>query len=283
MLMKALLICPGRKPELSLLSRELPLAAVPMLGQSLVEYWLSDLAQGGVKEVVILASDRPEQMTTVCGTGTRWGLKVEILAEPRELTPAEALLKYAPQLNCVPPNRCLAVLDHFPGCAQHPLFISYAAWFKAVRSWLPKAKTLERVGIQEMQPGVFVGQQARISPEAELHPPCWIGKNVIIGERAIIGPRSIVEDGAVVDVDSEVRSSYIGQDTYVGRYAEIRDAIACGNMLLDWNTGVSLEITDGFILSSLRSARGDKKAGWLSRISDLYHRKGKQLSTEKVT
>jgi NDP-sugar pyrophosphorylase family protein len=281
--MKALLICPAQRPEVSLLSERLPLAAVPMLGHNLVEYWASDLALQGVKEVLILAPDRSETIQAVCGNGTRWGVNIEVIAEWREITPAEALLRYADRFECVPPNRCVAVLDHFPGFAQQPLFVSYATWFRALRMWLPKARSPDRLGIRELQPGVFAGLHARISRESELHPPCWIGRNVIIRQGAVVGPQSVIEDDAFIEPGAEIRSSYVGPGTYVGRYIELRDAIAWGNVLVDWGTGSRIDIPDPFILSDLRPARSRKNNGWWSRLSSKYAWKRKDITGQEVT
>src|SRR5215469_4097880 len=92
--MKALLICPRNRAAVPVLAEAGSLSCVPLLGQGLVEYWLSHLACAGTKETLILADDHPEEIRTLVGDGERWGLRLEILEEQRELTPAQALLKY---------------------------------------------------------------------------------------------------------------------------------------------------------------------------------------------
>ena len=86
---KALLICPSDRPAVTELSRVAPLAAAPLLGESLLEYWLTHLALSGTKEVHILADDRVDEVRKIVGTGARWGLKAEISTEVRELTAAQ--------------------------------------------------------------------------------------------------------------------------------------------------------------------------------------------------
>jgi NDP-sugar pyrophosphorylase family protein len=95
MLMRALLICPAERSAVALLPGQMPLACMPLLGQSLLEYWLSDLASRGLSQVVILAHDRPELAVELVANGERWGLVVSVINESRELTIAEALLKYS--------------------------------------------------------------------------------------------------------------------------------------------------------------------------------------------
>ena len=72
--MKAVLICPDRRSEVAFLARKQPLALTPVLGPSVLSYWLSHLADRGVNEVTILASDRPDQVRQAVGRGERWGL-----------------------------------------------------------------------------------------------------------------------------------------------------------------------------------------------------------------
>src|SRR4051794_2899128 len=110
--MKSLLICPSHRTAVSLLAETQPLAAVPLLGQGVVEYWLTHLACSGGKEVWILADDRPEQIQALVGNGARWGLKIHLIEESRELTAAQALLKYEKEFGLGAPTDVTAVLDH---------------------------------------------------------------------------------------------------------------------------------------------------------------------------
>src|SRR5580658_8629205 len=106
MLMKTVLICPGERPEVPLLSVEAPLALAPALGLSVVEYWMSHLACAGVKEVVLLANDRPDEVRKVVGDGSRWGIAAEVTDEALELSPEQAAEKY---------GATASLMDHFPG------------------------------------------------------------------------------------------------------------------------------------------------------------------------
>ena len=141
---KALLICPSDRPAVVELSRVAPLAAAPLLGQSLLEYWLTHLALNGIKEVHILANDRVEQIQKIVGAGARWGLKAEITSEVRELTAAQAQIKYAAEFPAAAPNN-IVVLDHFPGEPDSPIFTSYADLFSGMMRWQPRANTPDRV------------------------------------------------------------------------------------------------------------------------------------------
>jgi NDP-sugar pyrophosphorylase family protein len=51
--MIACLICPSDKPSVQLLAERVPFALVPLMGQTLLEYWLAHLAVAGFKSVLL--------------------------------------------------------------------------------------------------------------------------------------------------------------------------------------------------------------------------------------
>ena len=270
--MKALLICPTDRGNFNLVTELSPLATIPLLGQSLLEYWLSYLALSGVKDVSILASDRPELTAKIIGNGARWGINAGVISETRELTPAQALLKYEDRLNPAPMPNGVTVLDHFPALAQHSLFSNYRDWFTALLAWMPRASTPDRVGVRELQPGVWVDLHAHISKKAQLRAPCWIGKKVLVGDCAVVGPNAVLEDRSFVEPGVEVSNSVIGPDTFVGRYSEIRSSVAWGSTLINWKNGSAARVPDPFLLCSLRRPVSGDTQGWFARLADLYSR-----------
>jgi len=272
MLMTKLLICPSPRPGVEFLSTNSPLTTVPMLGQGLLEYWLSALACSGVQRVFILAHDRPDRVQSLAGSGSRWGIEVKVHSESRELTAAQALLKYAAEFGPVPAPDAISLLDHFPGLPEYPLFTSYRAWFEALCQWMPRAITADRVGMRQLSPGVWVGTDSHVSPEAQLRPPCWIGRHVFIGARAVVGPQAIVEDGAFLEPAAEVAGSCIGPDTFVGKLARIVDSIAWGDTLINQFNDSLITVPDPFLLCALRQRRPASGISWLARIADLYAR-----------
>jgi NDP-sugar pyrophosphorylase family protein len=263
---KALLICPSERPAVAELSRLFPLAAVPLLGQSLVEYWLTHLALSGFKEVHILADDRAEYIRKLAGTGARWGLKVEVTAEVRELTAAQAQIKYGEEISASSAN-AVVVLEHFPGEPDCPLFASYSNFFAGLARWMPKAKTIDRVGVCEVQPGIWIGRHAHVSPQAQLHAPCWIGQHAFVGANCVIGPMAVLEDRSFVEGGAEIVNSVIGRDTFVGKLAALRRSLALGNTLVNWQTDSVAQISDAFLMCALRRQPTSEK--FLRRVFEL--------------
>jgi NDP-sugar pyrophosphorylase family protein len=263
---QALLICPWDRPAVVELSRVSSLAAAPLLGQSLLEYWLTHLALNGVKDVHILADSHLEQISKIVGNGARWGLKAEITSEVRELTAAQAQIKYAAEFPVSAPNN-ISVLDHFPGEPDCSIFTSYADLFAGVMRWLPNANTVDRVGFHEAKPGVWIGRHARVSPGAQLNGPCWIGKHAFVGAGCIIGPNAILEDRSFVEGGAEVDNSVVGPDTFVGKLAVLRQSLAWGNTLVNWKSGSVAQITDAFLMCALKREPTSEK--FLGRLFEL--------------
>jgi hypothetical protein len=269
--MKALLICPADRPPVCRLADDVPLAIAPLLGKSVLEFWIETLAGRGAKRIVILASDRPNEIRGVVGDGTRWGVRAEVIPTSRELSVPEARAKYRPmeETDWVP-DADVVLVDRLPGQPDRPLFNSYALWFEAVKNWMPHAVTPGRIGMHEAQPGIWLGLHAQIAPTAQLHAPCWIGDETIIGADAVVGPDAIIDDRVVVEPGARVVSSYIAPETFVGRLVSVERSIAHGSALINWQTDSSVHVPDAFLLSHLDGRRFEQHGtGLLERAAAL--------------
>jgi hypothetical protein len=261
--MKRILICPSDRAAVAFLGQSTPLVTLPILGEPLIGYWLEHLVSTGVKETLILATDRPDQVRAAVGDGVRWGIKATVQAEMQELSPEEAEAKYSLQ-----GWSCRAVtVDHLPRLPELPLFAGYAQWFSTIKTWLPCA-ALNRVGYRQVQPGIWVGLRTQISRSAELHAPCWLGQNVLVGRNCVIGPYAVLEDRVVVESASEISDSIIAPDTYVGALTRVQHSLACGSTLIDWQSGSCAHVPDAFLLCSLAQRPSWNSRHWLDRWLD---------------
>jgi NDP-sugar pyrophosphorylase family protein len=261
--MKAILICPGYRPAMAPLAETAPLAAVPLLGESLLVYWLVHLAARGAREVTILACDRPAVIRQIAGSGARWGLHVRVVAEMHELTPAEARAQHGTGTEEV------FLADHLPDLPDTRLCESHADWYAGTQAWLDRAVTPDRTGVREMAPGIRVGWQSRIPADAVLHAPCWIGQKVRLGRGVTIGPNTVIEDRAVIGAGADVVSSVVGTETFVGEDTEVTDSLAFGDLLINWRTGSCLRVPDEFLLCSLRRPQRDS-VEWFRRVAQVF-------------
>ena len=261
--MKSILIAPAERSEVAALAEALPLVLTPVFGKPLLVYWLEHLADLGIRDIRVLATDRPDQVRAAVGNGARWGVSVEVIPALRELSVAEARAKYRAKDETDWPaeHHDVVVMDHFPNLPNLPLFESYQSWMAALQAWLPHAARRHRVGVREVQPGVWVGLRSRVSPAAKLQGPCWIGENVWVAENTVVGPYAVLENRVVVESGVEISNSTIGPDTLVGHFTEVRDSLANGNTLVNWRTGSRTTVPDAFLMCSLAKSRSQPQAG----------------------
>ena len=269
--MKALLISPAASPALRGLSETGPLASVPFLGQGLIEYWLSHFAATGIREVLVLSHDRTDALEKVVGEGRRWGLKVQLIEESRELTRAQALAKYEQELGTPDPQTRIAVMDRFPGQASS-LFSSVASLYAGFIDWMPKARTPDRVGIKELKPGVWAGLNCLLASDLQIEAPCWIGKNVCIGSGTILRAGTIIEDGVFVEGASAFSQSWVGPHTFVGKCSELSRSLALGSTLINIDSGVTVQVPDSFVLCALQQPESKQAPGLFARFAEMYCR-----------
>ena len=278
--MKACLICPSTRVEVAALSQSVPLANVPMLGKSLLEYWLEHLAMAGATHVQILVSDRPEMAEAVVEDGARWGLRAEVITETRELSVGLARTKYpvVQKAGWMPEPDDMVALTHFPGQPEQPLFASYADWFAALFTRLPQISKEHRIGLRELQPDVWVSARARIAPDAVLRGPCWIGEDVWVGPRSVIGPMSVVENRAMIEADCDISTSVVGPETMVGAWTELKESVAWGSTLINWKTSSVATVSDPFLLCALRdSTPTPKSVPWREQWDALCEQDKEEL------
>lgn len=263
--MHVLLICPTTRPAVPALTRQRPLVLTPCLGHTPLEHALTALADAGAKQVTILATDRPAEVRKAVGRGEAWGLKIDVVPEATELSRDQARAKYG--TGPAAPAQILT-LDELPQLPNRPLWAGYRPWFETLHAFVSQALR-HRVGMREIQPGVWVGLRSRIAPDAKLTGPVWIGANVWIGPQATIGPHTIIEDDCYVDESATVAGSVIGPHTYVGAMTEVRNSFAWGADLLNLDTGSVVTVPDRFLLSAAGPPVVAPVVSWPARLLAL--------------
>lgn len=268
--MKTLLICPAERPTVTLLAESTPLAALSFFGKALICYWIEHLASQKVTDITILAADRPEIIRDVVGDGCRWGVKIDVMPETRELTPQEARAKYLSNASTEnQPQADVIVVDRLPGMTENDLFASYAELFLAAQKFFPEAQQGQRIGLREIKPGVWAGLRARIAPSAKLIAPCWISDHVCIADDAVVGPWAILENRVLVDEGASVSNSIVGTETFVGRLITVKNSVVMGNTLINCQNDSYVKIIDPFLLSSLKTTSGLSLANGVGRVAAL--------------
>jgi NDP-sugar pyrophosphorylase family protein len=241
--MKAILVCPGDRSNLSFLTESAPLTTVPILGKTLVEHWIEHVVALGAKEIEIHASDRAATVAECLGDGARWGAKISVINAAEESVPAVGLEDIA------------ILMDRLPGVGMEDLSSGYAQWFQQALARLGN-ESAPRVGARQIRPGIWMGKGSVVADSATLTAPCWIGENVRIARECSIGPGAILEDFVVVERGAEITQSWVGPETFVGELIRIQDSLAWGSTLINWQTGSCITVPDAFLLSSLHRGAG---------------------------
>jgi N-acetyl-alpha-D-muramate 1-phosphate uridylyltransferase len=96
--MKAMILCAGRGERMRPLTDATPKPLLPIAGKPLVQYHIEKLAQAGITEIVINHAWLGEQVETVLGDGSQWGVVIRYSAEGEALETAGGIIKALPLL-----------------------------------------------------------------------------------------------------------------------------------------------------------------------------------------
>lgn len=87
-----------------------------------------------------------------------------------------------------------------------------------------------RLAGTEIRPRVWVGKDTHICDSVEIESPVWIGENVEIKKGSRIGKYSVIGSNCILDAGSSIKRSIIWNDSYVGRYSQLRAATVCNHV-----------------------------------------------------
>lgn len=93
---------------------------------------------------------------------------------------------------------------------------------------------------------VWVGNGARIAPDAELIAPCWIGDNVRIRAQAKIGPYSVICPDAEIDARATVTRGIVMNNSFIGEASDLRNCIIANDNILE----AHCEVTDETVIGA---------------------------------
>lgn len=90
----------------------------------------------------------------------------------------------------------------------------------------------------ELSPGVWIGENVEIHPEARLEPPVFIGRDVKIGKEAYIGGFSVIGANSILDDGVSLKRSIIWDNVYLGKKATLRGATVCNRVKIKSHAAV---------------------------------------------
>jgi hypothetical protein len=175
--MKGVLICPDARKEVAFLARLHPLVLTPFLGKPLLDHAIAALAESGITDLTVLASDRPDEIRQFVNDGQPWGIRAVVMSEPEELSIAAARKKHVTGDGWADAPTDVVVLDRLPDKDKSPVISSYRSLLEVMERELNSFGRIH-VGGHEYQPGVWTCLKTKISDRAVITAPCWIGDHV---------------------------------------------------------------------------------------------------------
>jgi hypothetical protein len=111
----------------------------------------------------------------------------------------------------------------------------------------------------EVEPGIWLGDGARIERSANVLAPAYIGANSWVRSSCAISGASAVEKQCEVDCATSVGDCCILPGTYLGMGLNVSNAIVGVGKLFHLGRGVELEMNDGRLIGSTSGSR------WLTK------------------
>ena len=278
--MKALINC--AKPECAWPSRffgSINPYMLPVLGKPLIEYYLDWCSLSGIQEVLVVAEEYDEDFADFVSNGSKWGLDATVSANSGDASDEETLKRnsnfadggvsvmsgfffpyydktaHRSEVSEDPEKR---IYTNAKGPRKHdyckckPIELeSLEKYYKLCMSLLSRGTRHLTINGYGSEPGVFMGMNIVVMPEAKLEPPFVIGNNVQIEAYTRIGPCVVVGDTCIVDRCTSVENSIVLGKTYIAQDLEIRGKILFGNKVIDPVSGDELEFRDNMFSATL--------------------------------
>ena len=112
-----------------------------------------------------------------------------------------------------------------------------------------------------------IGKNVVISKSAEIRKPVIIGNNVQILADSIVGPKAVIGSNVIIDSESTVSGSIVLDNTYIGEHLDVENRIAAGNILIEPESGISIEMDDPHLLTGI-----NKSGSAHTVLQSLVHR-----------
>lgn len=82
------------------------------------------------------------------------------------------------------------------------------------------------------QMGIWVGDNCRIAPDAQIAPPAVLGRNVKVASGAQVGPYSVIGDNAIIEEGASVQRSILWDSVYVGAGSHLSGCTVCSHAVV---------------------------------------------------
>lgn len=91
---------------------------------------------------------------------------------------------------------------------------------------------------REIQPGLWVGENAVLEPGVTVKGPVVIGSHGQVGSGATLEPFTVIGDGCLIGPGASMKRSILWDGVFVGRNAALRGAVLCSRVQVQAGAGV---------------------------------------------
>ncbi len=91
----------------------------------------------------------------------------------------------------------------------------------------------------EINNGIYIGENTFIDKGVKLIPPVFIGNNCYINNGVLLDSYIIINDNCIINENSIIRSSIIWKNSYIRKNLLIKESIICDNSTIENNAKIS--------------------------------------------
>ncbi|CAA7627704.1 hypothetical protein MCP1_70053 [Candidatus Terasakiella magnetica] len=291
-------------PSLSPLSDGIGVAMLPLLGKPLLVHTIEDLAQAGLREVLVVAGSFTRAISRCLGDGRRWGMNIKVVEgrgdeswsdHPLLVVRADivrqplvgAFLELASQavegrMRALANGQECGIDLWRPGVAGvaeihldeacrvvdgFPAF--HLANMEALDGRFSGLLIDGRAIVDEDGDELIAGRGSRVDAKSLTRGRAYVGAFTRIASTSRLLGHVVIGQGVVIEPGTRIENSIILPGTYVGADLDVRGAIVAPGRLIAADTGIITEIADPFLLGRVASSKEDEPLRKLfGKISD---------------
>jgi mannose-1-phosphate guanylyltransferase/phosphomannomutase len=91
---------------------------------------------------------------------------------------------------------------------------------------------------EKYRDGIWIGENAEISPKANIEAPAFIGSGCKLYSGAEVGPFSVIGKHNIVSNGTKIKRSVVLNNCYIGDNTQIKGAVLCNNVQLESRVSV---------------------------------------------
>lgn len=120
---------------------------------------------------------------------------------------------------------------------------------------------------REVEPGIWISRNVSLHPTAKLIAPVFIGENCRIEPGVALGPNVVIGKDCVLSEGSLIANSLVLPGSFVGEALELNESIVDRNRLINYAVGVSVPVSDDFVLGKMAE---NPIASWAQRLCSRW-------------